>query len=102
MGFAGGVLLLVVVLLIGDVGKGAQRWLNIGGVRFQPSEIMKIAVPMMVAWYFVDKPLPPRFHHLLVGVVITLVPFVLILKQPDLGTALLVVASGALPCFWGG
>jgi rod shape determining protein RodA len=96
------VLLLIAVLAIGEVGKGAQRWLDLGVVRFQPSELMKLAVPMMTAWYFADKPLPPRALHLLVGALITLVPVMLILKQPDLGTALLVASSGAFALFLAG
>jgi rod shape determining protein RodA len=97
-----GVLLLVTVLLMGDVSKGAQRWLDLGLVRFQPAEMMRIAVPMMMAWYFADKPLPLQFRHFLGGVFITLLPSLLIVKEPDLGTALLVFCSGAFAMFLGG
>ncbi len=92
--FSAGLGLLIAVLVIGEVGKGAQRWLDLGFFRFQPSEIMKIAVPMMVAWYFHDKTLPPSTRHLLMGTVLTIVPTLLIAKQPDLGTALLICSSG--------
>lgn len=97
-----GVLLLVAVLVVGSVGKGAQRWLDIGVIRFQPAEIMKLAVPLMMAWYFNYKPWPPRLYQLLIGTLICGVPFLLILKQPDLGTALLVAASGGFALFLAG
>ena len=100
--FAGGVLLLVAVLVAGDFGKGAQRWLDLGVVRFQPSEIMKLAVPMMAAWYLHDRPLPPRFRELLVLLVLVAVPASLIVQQPDLGTALLVGSAGLLVVLLGG
>jgi len=92
--FGIGLLMLLAVLLLGDVGKGAQRWLGFGGIRFQPSELMKLAVPMMVAWYFAEKSLPPRFRHIMLAIVIFMVPTLLIAKQPDLGTALLIASSG--------
>lgn len=88
--------LLFVVMVEGEVGKGAQRWLNLGFVTFQPSELMKLAVPLMVAWFMHERPLPPTFVHLLVMALIALVPALIIAKQPDLGTALLVIASGGL------
>jgi len=97
-----GILLLLAVMVAGDISKGAQRWLNLGVVRFQPSEIMKLAVPMMVAWFFADKPLPPRWHHLLGGALITVIPFILIAEQPDLGTALVVGCAGAFALFMAG
>ena len=89
-----GILLLVAVLIVGDKGKGAQRWLEFGGLRFQPSEIMKLAVPMMVAWYFSERQLPSKKRELLVALAIVMVPTLLILKQPDLGTSLLIACSG--------
>jgi rod shape determining protein RodA len=95
-------LLLLAVLGFGSSGKGAQRWLNLGVIRFQPSELMKIAVPMMLAWYFSDKPLPPQLRHVLAGVALAIVPCLLILKQPDLGTALLVGLAGAFTLFLAG
>ena len=94
--YAAGLGLLIAVLLFGDVGKGAQRWLDLGILRFQPSEMVKITVPAMVAWYLADRSLPPRFGAILVAGLIILIPTILIARQPDLGTALLVAASGAL------
>jgi rod shape determining protein RodA len=91
-----GLLLLIAVAVVGDVAMGAQRWLDLGFVRFQPSEIMKIAVPLCCAWYLHERPLPPDFTTLVVVVLIVLVPTLLIAEQPDLGTALLVVAGGGL------
>jgi rod shape determining protein RodA len=95
--FLAGIVLLVLVLVMGDVGKGAQRWLDIGIVRFQPSEIMKLAVPMMAAWYLHERPLPPTLKETLIVIfLIALMPAALIARQPDLGTALLIAASGIL------
>ena len=92
--FGIGLLMLVAVLLLGEIGKGAQRWLNLGIFRFQPSELMKIAVPVMAAWYLAEAPLPPRGTRLFIVSVIVIVPTLLIAKQPDLGTALLIASSG--------
>ncbi len=100
--YGAGVLLLVAVLVAGDVGKGAQRWLDLGLVRFQPSEMMKLAVPMMVAWYLADKRLPPTGARLLVAGAIILVPVLLIARQPDLGTSLLIASSGFFVLFLAG
>ncbi|MFO1420744.1 MAG: rod shape-determining protein RodA [Candidatus Competibacteraceae bacterium] len=97
-----GVLLLLAVMVAGDISKGARRWLDLGVVRFQPSEIMKLAVPMMMAWFFAEKPLPPRLLHLLGGALVTAIPFVLIAEQPDLGTALVVGCAGAFALFLAG
>src|SRR5512134_1635400 len=97
-----GVLLLVAVALVGDVAMGAQRWLDLGFVRFQPSELMKIAVPLCCAWYLHERPLPPDFTTLVTVVLIVLVPTLLIAEQPDLGTALLVAAGGGLVILLGG
>jgi rod shape determining protein RodA len=94
--FCGGVALLVMVMVSGDVGGGAQRWLDLGVVRFQPSEIMKLAVPMMVAWFMHERTLPPKFSQLFALMFIVFLPAVLIARQPDLGTALLVVAAGGI------
>jgi rod shape determining protein RodA len=91
-----GVILLVVVYVMGDPAKGAQRWLDLGVLRFQPSEIMKLAVPMMAAAILHDRPLPPDWLSLLIIGAIVLVPAALVAKQPDLGTALLIVAAGGL------
>ncbi len=97
-----GVLLLCVVLFKGDIGKGARRWLDLGVVRFQPSEIMKVAMPMTIAWLLASNPLPPRPWRLLLAAVMILLPVALIAKQPDLGTALLVSSSGIFALFLGG
>lgn len=91
-----GVALLVAVALVGDVAMGAQRWLDLGFLRFQPSEIMKLAVPMACAWYLHERPLPPDFKSVVVFGIALLVPTLLIAEQPDLGTALLVAAGGGL------
>ncbi|MFP4138219.1 MAG: rod shape-determining protein RodA [Halomonas sp.] len=90
-----GVIMLVAVELVGDMGMGAQRWLVIPGViRFQPSELMKLAMPLMVAAYLSRRELPPRLRDLAVCALIIGGPVVLIARQPDLGTSLLVGASG--------
>jgi len=94
--YAVGVLLLVAVAVTGDIAMGAQRWLDLGFVRFQPSEIMKIALPLACAWYLHDRPLPPDFRSVVVLAVAILVPVLLIAEQPDLGTSLLVAAGGGL------
>ena len=91
--YFGGLVLLVLVLTMGDIGQGARRWLNIG-VRFQPSEAMKLAVPMMTAWYLHDREIPPKLRHITVIAVLIAVPTYLIAKQPDLGTSILIAASG--------
>jgi rod shape determining protein RodA len=100
--FVFGVLLLIAVLVIGEIGKGAQRWLDLGIVRFQPSELMKLAVPMMIAWYLAETSLPPRPLHLFVSLVLIGVPFVLVAKQPDLGTSLLIASAGFFTLFLAG
>jgi rod shape determining protein RodA len=91
-----GILLLAVVAVTGHIGKGAQRWLDIGPLRFQPSEIMKLAVPMMCAWYMHERPLPATFWNLIVMGVLIMIPTAMIVVQPDLGTALLIAASGLI------
>ena len=91
-----GILLLVVVAVTGHIGKGAQRWLDIGFIRFQPSEIMKLAVPMMCAWYMHERPLPPTFLDLIVMGMLIMIPTAMVVVQPDLGTALLIGASGLI------
>jgi len=93
--FVIGIGLLFAVEIMGHIGKGAQRWLSLGIVRFQPSEIMKLAAPMMLAWYLKDKPLPPSFTILIVSVILLIVPVGLVAKQPDLGTAILIGCAGA-------
>jgi len=93
---------LVGVLLFGDIGKGAQRWLDFGLFRFQPSEMMKVAVPMIVAWYLSDHPLPPSLKDVLIASLLIVVPVALIVQQPDLGTALLIACSGLFVLFLAG
>ncbi len=99
--FGLGLILLVLVLVTGDVGKGAQRWLDVG-VRFQPSEIMKLGLPTMLAWLLHDRPLPPSFGLIVVCLTVILVPGALIAVQPDLGTAIMIVLSGATVIFLAG
>ena len=94
--------MLVAVMLFGVGAKGAQRWLSLGGIRFQPSEIMKLMLPLTIAAYLADRSLPPRFLPILVCLGLMGVPAVLILQQPDLGTALLIAASGLFVLFMAG
>ncbi len=100
--FGIGILLLIAVLWFGDIGKGARRWLDLGVIRFQPAEMMKLAVPMMVAWLLGEARLPPRFFHLVLAGIALAVPTVLVAKQPDLGTALLIACSGFFVLFLAG
>jgi rod shape determining protein RodA len=94
--YAGGCLLLLIVAAIGHVGMGAQRWLNLGLFRFQPSELMKLAVPLTCAWYLHDRPLPPGWISLGTLGVLIMVPVALVAVEPDLGTAALIAVGGAL------
>jgi len=100
--FGLGILLLTAVLLVGDVGKGAQRWLDLGFVRFQPSELLKLAVPMALAWFLSLRPLPPGMLRVLAAALMMALPVLLIAQQPDLGTALLVASAGIMVLFLGG
>lgn len=99
-----GTLLLVGVLVAGVGAKGAQRWLDLPGPlpRFQPSELVKLALPLAVAWFMAKRPVPPRFRDLLQALVIIFIPTILILKQPDLGTSILISTSGLLVLFFAG
>jgi len=97
-----GVLLLLAVLFVGHTGKGAQRWLGFGLFKFQPSELLKIACPLLLASYFSNKDLPLKFINILVAGILILIPVLLIAKQPDLGTALLIAASGVFVLFFAG
>ena len=97
-----GLCLIMVVLVMGSMGNGAKRWLNLGLFRFQPSEIMKFAVPMMVAWYLSRQALPPSLKSIFVSVLFILIPGLLIAKQPDLGTGLLVMFAGCVVLFFAG
>lgn len=95
-------LLLVAVLFAGTTAKGAARWLKIGAVKFQPSEFMKLALPLMLAWFVARDSLPPRLWRVGAGLVILAVPAALIARQPDLGTAVLIAATGLIVLFLGG
>ncbi len=95
-------LMLVLVLLFGDIGKGAKRWLDLGVMRFQPSELMKLAMPMMMAAFFARRRLPPTFQEVVVALALLILPMFLIIRQPDLGTALLVGTAGAMTIFFAG
>ena len=97
-----GLIMLIAVLVFGEVGKGAQRWLDLGVIRFQPSEMVKLAVPLMIAWYLAEKRLPPTWQRLGVAAVMIIVPVLLIAKQPDLGTSLLVASAGIFVLFLAG
>ncbi len=97
-----GLLLLVAVVLFGDISKGARRWLDLGFMRIQPSELMKIAMPLMLAWYFQKHEALLRLREYVVAAIVLLVPVALILRQPDLGTAILVFASGFFVIFLAG
>lgn len=97
-----GLLLLVAVALFGDVSKGARRWLDLGVTRIQPSELMKIAVPLMLAWYFEKREKFMRVSDYAIAAVLLLIPVGLIAKQPDLGTSLLIAASGFYVLFLAG
>lgn len=100
--YLGGVILLLVVVFFGVGAKGAQRWISLGFIRFQPSEILKIAVPVMIASYFSTRPLPPRFKHILWSLMLIVLPAALIMQQPDLGTSILICASGLIALFLAG
>lgn len=97
-----GLVFLIVVLIAGHIGKGASRWLSLGFFRFQPSEIMKLAVPMFLAAHFHKIHLPLTARSILFSALIILVPAVLIAKQPDLSTAIIIVASGFFVLFYAG
>ncbi len=100
--FAIGILMLIAVLVFGHIGKGAQRWLDLGLFRFQPSELMKLAVPMMVAWFLSEARLPPDWRRLLIAALLIIIPVLMIAKQPDLGTSLLVASAGIFVLFLAG
>ncbi len=100
--YLAGVALLVGVALFGDVSKGARRWLHVGVTRIQPSEVLKIAMPLMLAWYFHRYEGVARWRHFIVSMLLLAVPVVLIARQPDLGTSILVFAAGAYVIFFAG
>jgi rod shape determining protein RodA len=95
-------LLLIAVALFGDISKGARRWLNLGFMRVQPSELMKVAMPLLLAWYFQQRESLLRPADWLVAVILLLLPVGLIARQPDLGTAVLVLAAGCYVIFFAG
>jgi len=97
-----GIILLILVFVFGIKINGARRWLSIGVTRIQPSEILKIAVPLMLAWYFHKYEAALNFRHFIIAGILLLVPFGLIAKQPDLGTAILVGAAGFYVIFFAG
>ncbi|MDT8406334.1 MAG: rod shape-determining protein RodA [Methylococcales bacterium] len=97
-----GLLLLLAVMVMGEIGKGAQRWLDLGFFRFQPSEMTKLTTPMMIAWYLSDRSIPPGFKTIVLACALILAPVVLIAKQPDLGTSILVASSGAAVLYLAG
>ncbi|QIW15075.1 rod shape-determining protein RodA [Pasteurellaceae bacterium RH1A] len=96
------IVMLVLVDLVGETSKGAQRWLNLGFVRFQPSEVAKLAVPLMVATFLGNRPLPPTFKDTAIALAIIIVPTLLVAAQPDLGTSILVCAAGMFVLFLAG
>lgn len=100
--FVACVMLLLAVAVMGQISMGAQRWLDLGFFRFQPSEFTKIAAPMMVAWYLSEHSLPPKPKQVLAAGILLAIPVLLIAKQPDLGTSLLVASSGAAVLFFAG
>jgi rod shape determining protein RodA len=99
--YAGGLVLLIACVVFGE-GRGAQRWLNLGLFRFQPAEVMKLFVPMAAAWYMGDRAMPARLRDLAIGGLLIGIPFLLIAKQPDLGTAALVAGAGTSVLFFAG
>ena len=100
--YVSGLVLLLLVLLAGSGAKGAQRWLSIGGIRFQPSEIMKVLVPLMLARYLSTRMLPPKFWQVVLSLPLIAAPVVLVSRQPDLGTAMLIAGSGLFVLFMAG
>jgi rod shape determining protein RodA len=97
-----GILLLIAVAVFGHISHGAQRWLNLGIIKIQPSEIMRIAVPMMLAWFFAKREASPRIVDFAIAAMLLLIPVGLIAEQPDLGTALLISSSGLFVIFLAG
>ncbi len=95
-------ILLVLVLVIGEFGKGAQRWIDLGPINFQPSELLKLAVPIMLAAYLTRRTLPPTFFQVAVATIAVLIPVFLIIEQPDLGTAVMVAVGGFAVLFIAG
>lgn len=97
-----GIVLLIAVEIFGHISHGAQRWLDLGFIKIQPSEIMRIAMPMMLGWFFAKRESIPTFVDFAVAALLLMIPVILIMKQPDLGTSLLVTASGFYVIFLAG
>lgn len=98
-----GIIMLIIVDISGHNAMGAQRWLKIPGlIRFQPSEFMKVIVPATIAWYISRHGLPPNFKHVFISLLLIIIPFFLVIRQPDLGTALLILMAGAFVIFIAG
>lgn len=100
--YLAGLALLICVAVFGESAHGAQRWLNLGFMRIQPSELMKIAVPLLLAWYFDRYEAILRFQNYVIGAIAVIIPVMLVAKQPDLGTALLIAAAGFFVLFLAG
>ena len=100
--FLGGLMLLLLVMFLGETGKGAQRWLDLGLFRFQPSELMKLAVPGVVAVYIARNGLPPTFLQTMVALTLVVIPTLLVVRQPDLGTGVLIAFAGFVVLLLGG
>lgn len=100
--YAIGLIMLIIVLMIGHIGKGAQRWLNLGFMRFQPAELMKLAIPLLLAWYYHQIHLPITLKNVMAALPIILIPAALTAKQPDLGTAILLTIAGGSVLFLAG
>lgn len=96
------ILCLLAVVVVGHIGKGAQRWLNLGLFKFQPSELLKIAMPLFLAWYLSDKPIPPRQSNCLMALLMLAIPIGIVALQPDLGTAIVVAITGFCVIFLAG
>ncbi len=97
-----GVLMLIAVLLFGEVAQGAQRWLRLGPANLQPSEFAKITIPLMVGYYLAERALPPRLSRVAIAGVLVMIPTLLIARQPDLGTAILIASAGVIALFLAG
>jgi len=100
--YALGLILLLAVLLVGDITQGAQRWIRVGGFKFQPSEMAKLTVPAMIAYYLAERALPPSLLRIVIGGMLAVIPTLLVAKQPDLGTALLIASAGLFVLFLAG
>lgn len=100
--YAVALILLLAVLAFGTRGKGAERWLSLGFFRFQPAEVMKLALPLTLAWYFHEQPDRPHWNHVALGLIIIALPAVFIMIEPDLGTAVLILGVGVAVLFLAG